>query len=132
MKGLACLRVNLHDPVYPLLPCACCTWFRELFGGSIPFVVNSTCWYSCGEWVYLFLFASRVPVTRVCFLYRNSARVVACFVKIPTLVVRYLMTSKEWPHFGDGPEWFFPHYTDVLHYPVAESITAYSWASLLW
>lgn len=48
------------------------------------------------------------------FLYRNSARVVACFVKIPTLVMRYFMTSKEWSHFSDGPERFFPHYTDVL------------------
>ena len=57
------------------------------------------------------------------FLSRNSARVVACFVKIPTLVMRYFMTSKEWPHFGDGPERFFPHYTDVLLCPVAESFT---------
>lgn len=132
-RSFACPRVNLYDPVCLRLPCACCTWFRELFGASIPsFVVNSTCWYSCGEWVHLFLFASRVPVTRVCFLYRNSARVVACFVKIPTLVMRYFMTSKEWPHFGDGPEWFFPHYTDVLLCPVVESITSYNWASLLW
>lgn len=67
-RSFACLRVNLYDPVYLLLPCACCTWFTELFGASIPsFVVNSTCWYSCGEWVHLFLFASRVPVTTVCF-----------------------------------------------------------------
>jgi len=42
------------------------------------------------------------------------------------------MTSKEWPHFSDGPERFFPFYTDVLLCPVAESITAYNWASLLW